>query len=140
MDIFSLTTGLDKKLQARGFNIKSIRFLMLAIILVSVFLFCVGVISAYFVQWPFWLGVGAVLSAWNFYSLASFVLQRFSTAQPHQFVLPQLIRSNLRLFITGIIVYIALVECGASPFALVAGLSLTVVMTPVLLLSTKNLE
>lgn len=140
VSILSVNKYLNMALQQRGFTIKSIRFVMVSIILASLFLFCTGLLSAYFIAWPFWLGVGALLSAWNFYSLASFVQQRFMPNHPGQFIAFQLIRSNLRLFITGIIVYISLVECGASPFALVAGLSLTVIMVPLLLLSTNKLE
>lgn len=50
------------------------------------------------------------------------------------FLQGQIFRSYFRLFITGILVYTALVVCRANPFALAAGLSAAVLVMPVLIL------
>ena len=77
----------------------------------------------------FWAGFGAVLAAWNFYSLSHFVLHSLPRAAHDgageggrkSFFAGQLLRSNLRLFITGILLYLALVVCEADIFSLLAG-------------------
>jgi len=111
-----------------------------------------------FAFWPFWLGFGALLSAWNFYSLARGVLaflpvlaassrqaeeegedaKARTGAASRTFLMVRIFQSNLRLFITGILVYSALVVWHASPFALAAGLSLAVIVAPVLLLTGRR--
>ena len=59
-------------------------------------------------------------------------------AAARRLLLGQLLRSNLRLFITGFFVYTALVAFRASPFALAAGLSAAVLILPVLFLFRYN--
>ena len=89
----------------------------------------------------FWAGFGAVLAAWNFYSLSHFVLHRLprdahdgaGEGGRKSFFAGQLLRSNLRLFITGILLYLALVVCEADIFSLLAGLSVVVLVIPALL-------
>lgn len=50
------------------------------------------------------------------------------------FLQGQLFRSYFRLFITGILVYTALVVCRANPFALAIGLSAAILAMPMLIL------
>ena len=92
----------------------------------------------------FWAGVAAVLSAWNFYTLALFIQH----AMPA--VIPEgdknglatargvkkglLLRTYLRLFLTGFFVYVALVQFQVSPAALAAGLSASVTIIPLSLI------
>ena len=89
-----------------------------------------------------WLAFGAVLSSWNFFSLAYFVQGAFArlsvSGQTQIFVGGQLFWSYLRLFITVFLVYIAVVKFKANPFAILGGLSLTVVTMPILLLILHN--
>ena len=90
----------------------------------------------------FWAGFGAVLAAWNFYNLSHFILHRLPRGSQEgsgekdrkSFFTGQLLRSNLRLFITGILLYVALVVYEADIFSLLAGLSVVVLVIPVLLL------
>lgn len=88
----------------------------------------------------FWCGVMSVLSFWNFYTLALFIQHalpasipeddRDGRAQARLVKKGLLIRTQLRLFITGIFVYTALVFFQASPVALALGLSTAMIIIP----------
>lgn len=142
----NLIDRVDRFLWRRGFQAGPVRHVARALILTSAGLLALGALLLPLLRWPFWLGVGAVLSAWNFYSLAFFIQHAFPFATEGQAAasasrglwLGQLARSNLRLFITGFLVYMALVVFRANPFALVAGLSAAVFMMPVLLLIRRD--
>lgn len=127
----------DGWLWRHGFAAGPVRTGARVLILLAAALFAAGLMLLPLTAWPFWLGVGAALSAWNFYSLALFVLRAFpggnNGAAPaaRALLLGQLLRSNLRLFITGFFVYMALVAFHANPFALAAGLSAAVFVLPV---------
>lgn len=137
---------LDRWLWRRGFAAGPVRTGARVLILLAAALLAAGIVLLPLAAWPFWLGVGAALSAWNFYSLALFVQHAFpsgneggaafSTAR--RLLFGQLLRSNLRLFITGFFVYTALVVFRASPFAVAAGLSAAVFILPVLFLFRHN--
>lgn len=130
----------DRWLWRRGFAAGPVRTGARALILLAAALLAAGLALSPLTAWPFWLGAGAALSAWNFYSLALFVQRAFPTGNDgaasssiaRRLLLGQLLRSNLRLFITGFFVYTALVAFRANPFALVAGLSAAVLILPVL--------
>ena len=92
----------------------------------------------------FWAGVAAVLSAWNFYTLALFIQHAMPAAIPDgdknglatARVVKKglLLRTYLRLFLTGFFVYLALVQFQASPVALAIGLSASVTIIPLSLI------
>ena len=92
----------------------------------------------------FWAGVAAVLSAWNFYTLALFVQHTMPAVIPEsdkkglataRVVKKGLhLRTYLRLFLTGFFMYCALVQFQASPIALAAGLSASVTIIPLSLI------
>lgn len=136
----------DRWLWRHGFAAGPVRVGARALILLAAALLTTGVILFPLASWPFWLGAGVALSAWNFYSLALFVLRAFPTGNAggaassaaRRLLLGQLLRSNLRLFITGFFVYTALVAFHASPLALAAGLSAAVFILPVLFLFRRN--
>jgi hypothetical protein len=104
-----------------------------ALILLALFLAVAGTLLLPVTAWFFWLAAGAVLSAWNFCSLA-FFLQRFFTGgaeapvSPGKVLRGQLFRSQLRLFITGILLYTSLTIFQANPVALLIGLSASVLV------------
>ena len=91
-----------------------------------------------------WAGVAAVLSAWNFYTLALFIQHAMPAVIPDgdknglatARVVKKglLLRTYLRLFLTGFFVYVALVQFQASPAALAAGLSASVTIIPLSLI------
>lgn len=140
----------ERFLWRKGFPPGPVRGTAKILLLLAGFLFAFGLVLLPLATWPFWLGAGAALSAWNFYSMARFVLALFPsvTAQAGEaagkpdgtsggsaarsLLLGQLLRSNLRLFITGFLVYTALVVCHANPFALTTGLSAAVAVVPAL--------
>ena len=76
-------------------------------------------------RWILWFGVAALFSAWNFWALAKFVHQRISNNWNRSLAARLLLSTNLRLFITGIFVYISFVLAGAPLAALLGGLSLS---------------
>ena len=92
----------------------------------------------------FWAGVAAVLSAWNFYTLALFIQHALPAVIPESDKKGMatarivkkglLLRTYLRLFLTGFFVYLALVQFQASPVALAAGLSASVTIIPLSLI------
>ena len=88
----------------------------------------------------FWAGAMAVLFCWNFYTISLFVQEALPLSIPEEDrrgastarVVKKglLLRTYLRLFITGFFVYVALVQFQASPAALAAGLSAAVTIIP----------
>lgn len=75
-------------------------------------------------RWPFWLGVGAVMAVWLLGGWARFFLRRplgaFSTA----LIRVVLLRFGLHLIVPAAALWFVIVECAASPVALLAGLTL----------------
>lgn len=132
----------DRRLWRRGFGPGPVRSGARTLILLAAALLAGGGALLPLTTWPFWLGAGAALSAWNFYQLALFVLRAFPSGNEgganspaaRRLLLGQLARSNLRLCITGFLVYISLVVFHANPWALAAGLSAAVLVTPFLFL------
>ncbi len=129
--------AVDAFLYRRGFARGPVRLLARTLILLAALLLALGLAFLPLASWPFWLGAGAVFAAWNFFSMAHFIQRFFFHAAATQagtknLMAGQIIRANLRLFITGIFLYTALMHWGANPFALVAGLSLAVLTIPFL--------
>lgn len=132
--------SVDHWLWRRGFGPGPVRSAARTLILLAAALLTAGAALLPFTAWPFWLGAGAALSAWNFYQLARFVQYAFpsgneggaNSSAARRLLVGQLVRSNLRLFITGFFVYMALVVFHANPFALAAGLSAAVLVLPFL--------
>ena len=139
----TLFSGLEALLEERGFASAVVRRVAAAAILVSAALLVLGGLLLPFLSWPFWLGAGAALGCWNFVSMA-FVVQRIfakskGTANiSGKILLAQLAGTNLRLFITGILVYVSLVSFSANVFALAGGLSVTVFLIPLLALGRND--
>ena len=91
-----------------------------------------------------WAGIAAVLSAWNFYTLALFIQHALPAVIPEgdknglataRVVKKGLLwRSQFRLCITGIFVYMWLVLFQADAVSLLAGLTAAVAMIPISLI------
>ena len=143
LSLFHPVYFVDRWLWRQGFDAGPVRSGARTLMLLAAALLAVGTALLPLMTWPFWLGVGALLSAWNFYHLALFVLRTFPSSFPagskggasspaaRRLLVGQVLRSNLRLFITGFFVYMALVVFHANPFALAAGLSAAVLILPV---------
>ena len=104
---------------------------------------CLASLGTAFLPWTqhvFWAGIMSLLTCWNFYSLAVFIHHALpatipegdpkGTATARSIRKGLLLRSNLRLFITGIFVYVFLVYLGAGPASLVIGLTLAMSVLP----------
>ena len=141
----NLNERVEGALWKKGFPQGLTRDAVKVSILIALLLIIVGTIFLPVSTKLFWGGFGAVLAAWNFYSLSHFILHRLPQASREDagegarksFFTGQLLRSNLRLFITGILLYVALVVCEADVFSLLAGLSLVVLVIPALLFFRK---
>lgn len=133
-----LNERLEGLLWKKGFPQGLARDAVRLTILLALILIVIGTIFLPLSTKLFWAGFGAVLAAWNFYSLSHFVLHRLPHAtqegagknEHKAFFAGQLLRSNLRLFITGILLYLALVVCEADIFSLLTGLSVVVLVIP----------
>lgn len=108
-----------------------------AILLILLFLAAMGTlfISDFFL----WIFLGGLLSFWNFFFLAIFIQKYFNSKLLGTNVdkfLPfgQILISNLRLFLTGILLYSFLVHWNANPIALLIGLSIPVATIPIILI------
>ena len=140
----SIFERVERFLWRRGFIHAPLRAATRNLLIFSGFFFLFG---AALVPWGmdgFWAGVAAVLSAWNFYTLALFIQHALPAVIPESDKKGMatarivkkglLLRTYLRLFLTGFFVYLALVQFQASPVALAIGLSASVTIIPLSLI------
>ena len=140
----SIFERVERFLWRRGFIHAPLRTATRNLLIFSGLFFLFG---AALVPWSmegFWAGVAAVLSAWNFYTLALFIQHALPAVIPESDKKGMatarivkkglLLRTYLRLFLTGFFVYLALVQFQASPVALAAGLSASVTIIPLSLI------
>jgi hypothetical protein len=91
-----------------------------------------------------WIFLGGILSFWNFFFVAIFIQKYFNSkllGTKSDKILPfgQILISNLRLFITGFLLYIFLTRWNAHPIALFIGVSIPVATIPILLIYNKKI-
>ena len=140
----SIFERVERFLWRRGFIHAPLRAATRNLLIFSGLFFLFG---AALVPWSmegFWAGVAAVLSAWNFYTLALFIQHALPAVIPESDKKGMatarivkkglLLRTYLRLFLTGFFVYLALVQFQASPVALAIGLSASVTIIPLSLI------
>ncbi|MBQ2761600.1 MAG: hypothetical protein IJE96_06755 [Mailhella sp.] len=140
----SIFERVERFLWRRGFIHAPLRAATRNLLIFSGLFFLFG---AALVPWSmegFWAGVAALLSAWNFYTLALFIQHALPAVIPESDKKGMatarivkkglLLRTYLRLFLTGFFVYLALVQFQASPVALAAGLSASVTIIPLSLI------
>ena len=77
--------------------------------------------------WSFWFGFGALLSAWNFFALIKFVPKVISAGWSKSSLFALLLRTNMRLLFTGILLYMVLVWFKGSISAVLLGLAVLLV-------------
>ena len=140
----SIIEQADRRLWRRGFIHAPLRRAVRNLFFFSLLLFVAGLLALPWGSAVFWTGVMAMLSFWNFYTLALFIQHVLPASMPEAdkngagrariVKKGLLIRTQLRLFITGIFVYTALVFFQASPVALAAGLSTAMIIIPVSLI------
>ncbi len=118
-----MTNPCDVWLRRRGIAHPVITPVVRNVLLFALLLLAAGAAAWNWNVWPLWAGVGTAMSAWIFWGLARFFLRRplgeYSTAVLRMVLL----RFGARMLVLAAIVYAALVECAAPPFALVGGLT-----------------
>ena len=135
---------IERWLWRRGFLHAPLRRAMRNLFFFSWALLLLGIVLLSVTRSIFWAGIMAILSCWNFYTLARFIQAVMPVSIPDQDkdgaqtarVVKKglLIRTYFRLFITGLLVYISLVTFHAEPVALAAGLSVSIVIIPISLM------
>ena len=140
----SIFERVERLLWKRGFIHAPLRVATRNLLIFSLIFFVAGTALLPVTRSFFWAGTAALLSAWNFYTLARFIQHIMPAAIPEEDRLGTgtarvvkkglLLRTYLRLFITGLFVYVALVQFQASPAALAAGLSAAVTIIPLSLM------
>lgn len=108
-----------------------------------IFMFFVSLSTFSDTRFFFWIFLGGILSFWNFFFLALFIQKYFNskmlgTNMDKFLPYGQILVSNLRLFLTGILLYVFLVQWNANPIALLIGLSVPVATIPILLIYYKK--
>lgn len=135
---------MEKALWRKGFVYAPLRLAVRDLLIFSAIFFAAGTALLPWTSQVFWAGVAALLSCWNFYTLAIFIQSTLPAALPAEdkrgaataHVVKKGLRlwTYLRLFLTGFFVYFALVQLQVSPIALAAGLSVSVTITPLSLI------
>ena len=140
----SIFERVERFLWRRGFIHAPLRAATRNLLIFSGLFFLFGAALVPWSKEGFWSGVAALLSAWNFYTLALFIQHALPAVIPESDKKGMatarivkkglLLRTYLRLFLTGFFVYLALVQFQASPVALAAGLSASVTIIPLSLI------
>lgn len=117
---------LDSILERRGFA-APIRRILLCSLMVGVLCSLGGAIGWQQNTALLWFGLAALLSSWNFWGLANFINKAISNGWSQNLRFRLFLGFQLRLFLTGIFVYIALVHWCAPLYAVLAGLSISLV-------------
>lgn len=135
----------DRHLWRKGFIHAPLRRAARNFFLFSAMLFLAGTLLLPVSGSVFWFGAASLLSFWNFYTLSCYILHALPSsilgedkkgaARASIVKKGLLIRTQLRLFITGILVYIALVFFQASPVALGAGFAVILIILPAVFFS-----
>ena len=140
----SIFERVERFLWRRGFVHAPLRAATRNLLIFSGLFLLFGAVLVPWSMQVLWAGVASVLSAWNFYTLALFIQHALPAVIPeedkkgaataHVVKKGLLLRTYLRLFITGFFVYLALVQFQASPASLAVGLSASVTIIPLFLI------
>ena len=117
---------LDTALERRGFA-TPIRRILLSSLMVGVLCTLGGLIGWQNNKALLWFGLFVLISTWNFWGLASFINKMISKGWSKNIQFRLFLGFQLRLFLTGIFVYIALVHWYAPLYAVLSGLSVSLV-------------
>lgn len=117
---------LDEQLWRRGFKDPRLRGVARRGVLATALAFCIGIPLAFFSPFLFWFGVGSLLAVWNFCALTRWVAKILPSGWSSGTLTALLVHTNIRLFITGICLYISIVSCKAPVLALLTGLTVIV--------------
>lgn len=105
------------------------------------FIFCFSLIMSCITWWNSlwmtWFSVGSLMGLWNFYMLVKQVVRATGRTEQRWMIFLFIINTNMRLLITSVLGYIALVRLNASGFSLLLGFCS--IMLCILFVSIKNL-
>lgn len=127
MQISQQIHALDKWLYHRGFREPIIRGILRRGLLISFISLGVGLLLLIKTKLVFWFAMGCFLSVWNFWALAKRIYQLLPRGWSTGTLIGLLLHTGFRLLLTGIFLYFFLILGKASPFALVAGLTIIVI-------------
>lgn len=135
----TLQNKINTYLNAQGFTPPIQRVLKINACILCI-LFCITCVTFQKTDWVLWIFSGAMLTFFNFFFMALFIQKtiysnRLNIKQPRSFLIKQIFLSNLRLFITGILLYTFIVILGANPFAIAIGLTVPLALIPIILLA-----
>ena len=140
----SIFERVERFLWRRGFVYAPLRAATRNLLIFSAIFLILGAVLVPWADQVFWAAAAAVLSSWNFYTLALFIQHampavipkgdRNGLATARVVKKGLLLRTYLRLFITGFFVYVALVQLQVSPIALAVGFSASVTIIPLSLI------
>jgi len=119
---FALAFHLDKWLWQRGLGHPVLMPILRNEILLAVLPMAIGLPLFVFTPWLFWFGFGAGILAYTFFGLTHFFLHRKIDTYTAALFLSVLLRWSLRFGLTVLLLYGALVLCGAPVTAILAGL------------------
>ena len=130
----------DRHLWRKGFIHAPLRRAARNFFLFSAMLFLAGIMLLPATDAMFWCGGASLLSFWNFYilhAIPSSIPEEDKRGAARASIVKKglLLRTQLRLFITGILVYVSLVFFQASPVALGAGFAMILVILPAVFFS-----
>ena len=74
-------------------------------------------------HWLFWFGCGSAIAAWNFYALAKFVQNLIPGGWSVSILVRLLVNANIRLLLSGALIFGAFVWGGAPLSALLLGVA-----------------
>ena len=140
----SIFERVERFLWRRGFVYAPLRTATRNLLIFSALFFILGAVLVPWSDQIFWAAAAAVLSSWNFYTLALFIQHAMQAVIPEGdrnglatarvVKKGRLLRTYLRLFLTGFFVYVALVQFQVSPIALAVGFSASVTIIPLSLI------
>jgi hypothetical protein len=114
-------------LQARGFESEAARTLLGIQILAATAAMGVGLLALPLTIWPLAFGIGAGVAACSFWQLCritqAFILQKFT----RQLWLRLFLRFNLRLVLTGGVLFLAIISLSLPLLPLLVGLAISMI-------------
>lgn len=123
----TMRRAVDRALFRRGFTDPFLRGIVRRGVFCTVVSLAVGAPLALVTPALFWFGVGNLVAVANLYALARRVGRLLPEGWSSATLAGLLLHTAGRLFLTGFFLYLCLARAGASPFALLAGLTVVVI-------------
>ncbi len=115
--------ALDAWLWRRGFHMPQIRGMVLGQVMLTACSFVLGLILFMWVLWPLWFAVGSSIFLFVFWGIARHLSGVLLSAYSMGLLLGLFVRTTVRMFVVGVVLYVTLVVCSASASAIVCGVT-----------------